>query len=128
MFGYFLLKTEIYMIIQIVILLFFSIILQEKVINLKYKLNILHIIQFFACLILFYSILILYNSIFYDAILLNYQIICDNLSFFFLIYIIINKFYMYFIFLKLLWLRKYKSFWIYNIIIIICCWNVNNCF
>lgn len=83
MFGYFLLKTEIYMIIQIIILLFFSIILQEKVINLKYKLNILNIVQFFACLILFYSIIILYNSIFYDAILLNYQIICDNLSFFF---------------------------------------------
>lgn len=82
MFGYFLLSTEIYIVIQVIFLLFFSIILQENILNLKYKFNVLYLVQFFSCLILLYAMLVLYNIMTYEAILLNYQIICDNLSFF----------------------------------------------
>jgi len=82
MFGYFLLSTEIYIIIQVIFLLFFSIVLQENILNLKYKFNILNLVQFFTCLILFYAMIILYKIINYEAILLNYQLICDNLGFF----------------------------------------------
>jgi len=83
MFGYFLLSTEIYIITQVIFLIFFSIILQENILSLKYKFNILNLVQFFVCLSLLYAILILYKIMNYEAILLNYQLICDNLSFFF---------------------------------------------
>lgn len=83
MFGYFLLSTEIYIITQVIFLIFFSIILQENILSLKYKFNILNLVQFFVCLTLLYATLILYKIMTYEAILLNYQLICDNLSFFF---------------------------------------------
>lgn len=83
MFGYFLLSAEIYIIIQVIFLLFFSIILQENILNLKYKFNVLNLVQYFSCLTLLYAIIVLYKTINYEAILLNYQLICDNLSFFF---------------------------------------------
>lgn len=82
MFGYTLLSTEIYIIIQVIFLLFFGIILQENILNLKYKFNVLKTMQFFSCLVLIYSILVLYKTMDYEAILLNYQLINDNLSFF----------------------------------------------
>jgi len=83
MFGYFLLSAEIYIIINIIFLLFFCIILQENILNLKYKYDILNIVQIFSCLILFFGLIILYKGMYYEAILVNYQIICDNISFFF---------------------------------------------
>lgn len=92
MFGYFLLSTEIYIIIQVIFLLFFSVILQENILNLKYKFNILNLVQFFSCLILFYAMIILYKTINYEAILLNYQLICDNLSFFFKFAVLLTSF------------------------------------
>ena len=92
MFGYFLLSTEIYIIIQVIFLLFFSVILQENILNLKFKFNILNLVQFFSCLILFYAMLILYKTINYEAILLNYQLICDNLSFFFKFTVLLTSF------------------------------------
>lgn len=82
MFGYFLLSTEIYIIIQVIFLLFFGIILQENILNLKYKFNVLKTMQFFTCLVLIYSMFVLYKTMDYEAILLNYQLINDNLSFF----------------------------------------------
>lgn len=92
MFGYFLLSTEIYIIIQVIFLLFFSVILQENILNLKYKFNILNLVQFFSCLILIYSMIILYKIVNYEAILLNYQLICDNLSFFFKFAVLLTSF------------------------------------
>jgi hypothetical protein len=92
MFGYFLLSTEIYIVIQITFLLFFSVIVQEEILNLKFKFNILNLIQFFSCLVLFYSLIILYQTMFYEAILLNYQLICDNLSFFFKFIVLLTSF------------------------------------
>ena len=44
MFSYFLLSTEIFIIVHIIFLLFFSVILQEKILNLKYKFNILNMV------------------------------------------------------------------------------------
>ena len=93
MFGYFLLSTEIYIIIQVIFLLFFSIILQENILNLKYKFNVLNLVQFFTCLILLYSMFILYKIMNYEAILLNYQLICDNLSFFFKFIVLLISFF-----------------------------------
>ena len=92
MFGYFLLSTEIYIIIQIIYLLFFGVIFQENLISLKYKLNILHLILFFSCLTLFYAMIILYKTINYEAIILNYQLINDNLSFFFKFIVLLISF------------------------------------
>jgi NADH:ubiquinone oxidoreductase subunit 2 (subunit N) len=92
MFGYFLLSTEIYIVIQITFLLFFSVILQEEILNLKFKFNILNLIQFFSCLTLFYALIILYQTMYYEAILLNYQLICDNLSFFFKFIVLLTSF------------------------------------
>ena len=92
MFGYFLLSTEVYIIIQIIYLLFFGVIFQENIISLKYKLNILHTILFFSCLTLFYAMIILYKTINYEAILLNYQLINDNLSFFFKFIVLLTSF------------------------------------
>ena len=84
MFGYFLLSTEIYIIVHIIFLLFFSVILQEKILNLRYKFNILNMVQLFGSLILFFAMIVLsYTTMHFEGILLNYQIICDNLSFFF---------------------------------------------
>ena len=91
-FGYFLLSTEVYIIIQIIYLLFFGVIFQENIISLKYKLNILHTILFFSCLTLFYAMIILYKTINYEAILLNYQLINDNLSFFFKFIVLLTSF------------------------------------
>ncbi len=92
MFGYFLLSVEIYIIIQVIFLLFFSIILQENILNLRYKFNILNTVQYFSCIILLYAIVVLYNIINYEAILLNYQLICDNLSFFFKFIVLLMSF------------------------------------
>jgi NADH:ubiquinone oxidoreductase subunit 2 (subunit N) len=92
MFGYFLLSAEIYIIIQVIFLLFFSIILQENILNLKYKFNVLNLVQFFSCMILLYAIIVLYKTINYEAILLNYQLICDNLSFFFKFIVLLISF------------------------------------
>lgn len=92
MFGYFLLSTEIYIVIQVIFLLFFSILLQEYILNLKYKFNVLNLVQFFSCLILLYSLLIGYNILNYEAILLNYQLICDNLSFFLKFIVLLTSF------------------------------------
>lgn len=92
MFGYFLLSTEIYIMIQIIFLLFFCVILQEEILNLKFKFNVLNLVQFFGCLTLFYALIILYKTMYYEAILLNYQLICDNLSFFFKFIVLFTSF------------------------------------
>lgn len=92
MFGYFLLSPEIYIVIQILFLLFCGVILEENMLNLRYKLNIMYFIQVFSCLVLFFSMIILYNIMYYEAILLNYQMICDNLSFFFKFVVLLTSF------------------------------------
>ena len=83
MFGYFLLSTEIYIIIQILFLLFCGVILQEKLLYLKYKFNVMYFMLIFSCFILFNSLRILYDEMYYEAILLNYQLVADNITFFF---------------------------------------------
>jgi NADH-quinone oxidoreductase subunit N len=94
MFGYFLLSTEIYIIVHIIFLLFFSVILQEKILNLKYKFNILNMVQLFGSLILFFAMIVLsYTTMHFEGILLNYQIICDNLSFFFKFIVLLTSFF-----------------------------------
>ena len=91
MFGYFLLSTEIYIIIQILCLLFCGVILQEKLLNLRYKFNVMYFMLIFSSLVLVNAIIILYETMYYEAILLNYQIICDNLSFFFKFIILLTS-------------------------------------
>ena len=82
MFGFFLIYSDIYIFICVLILLSFSVILNENILKYKYKFRMFKWVNLFSCLGLFYSLIILWNSIYYEGLLLNYQLICDNLSFF----------------------------------------------
>ena len=88
MFGYFLLSTEVYIVIQVIFLLFCGVILQENILNLKYKFNIMYMMHGFTCLVLFYAMIILYNTMYYEAILLNF----DFLSIFFKFVLLLTSF------------------------------------
>ncbi len=94
MFGFFLLSTEIFIIVSIIFLLLFSVILQEKILNLIYKFNLLNMVQLFGSLILFFAMIVLsYTTMHCEGILLNYQIICDNLAFFFKFLVLLTSFF-----------------------------------
>jgi NADH-quinone oxidoreductase subunit N len=82
MFGYFSLNTEIFLCIGVLFILLISVILQEKLIKFHYKLNLNKIVNNFTILILLLSGLILFHNMHYEAILINYQIICDKLGYF----------------------------------------------
>lgn len=76
------LYADIYICICILILLGFSVILNENILKYKYKFHVFKWVNFFSCFGLFYALLILFESMYYEGLLLNYQLICDNLSFF----------------------------------------------
>ena len=82
MFGFFSISTEIFLVLQVLFLLILSVILNEKILLLKYKYNILNFLLLFTILLFFYSIVILTSSFYYESILLNYQLIMDSLSFY----------------------------------------------
>jgi len=92
MFGYFSLSAEIFICLQVLYILAISVILNEKILILKYKFNIVKWVSLFSILTLFYAILVLWNTFYYEAILLNYQIISDNLSFFFKFFVLFMSF------------------------------------
>lgn len=89
MFGFFLILSEIYILISVLILLSFSVILNENIIKNKYKFRIFKWVNLLSCLSLFYSLFILCNSVYYEGLLLNYQLVCDKLGFFIKFLIII---------------------------------------
>ncbi len=89
MIGILLLYPDIYICICTLLLLIFSVILNEKLLKNKYKFNILKWTGSFSLYILIYSGLILWNSIYYEALLLNLQFICDQLTFFSKVFVLI---------------------------------------
>lgn len=82
LFGFLLLYADIYICICILILLGFSVILNESILKHKYKFHIFKWVNLFSCFSLVYALFVLWESMYYEGILLNYQLICDNLGFF----------------------------------------------
>lgn len=83
MFGYIIgLSLEIFLVLQVLFMLILGVILNNKLILLKYKYNIIRLIVSLLMLILFYAYIILCSSVFVNALLLNYQLIVDNYSYF----------------------------------------------
>jgi NADH:ubiquinone oxidoreductase subunit 2 (subunit N) len=83
MFGYIIgLPLEIFLVLQILFILILSVILNNKIILIKYKYNIIELVVSFVFLILLYNLIILSFSIYIDSLLLNFQLIIDNYSYF----------------------------------------------
>lgn len=92
MFSYFGLSTEIFICLQVLYVLVIGVILNEKILRLKYKFNIVKWMSLFSILVLFYAMIVLWNTFYYEALLLNYQLITDNLSFFFKFFVLFMSF------------------------------------
>lgn len=99
MFGYLSFSVEIFICIQVLYLLVLSVVLNEQVLQLKYKFNIVIFITVLSILMLFYSIIILLNIFFYEAILVNYQMIADLLSDFSKFFVLLMSFFCFVIFM-----------------------------
>jgi NADH-quinone oxidoreductase subunit N len=83
MYSFLNLSVEIFICLQVLFLLVIGVCLNEYILQLKYKYNVITLISLYSILVVFYAILILFNTFHYEAILLNYQIIMDNFTFFF---------------------------------------------
>lgn len=88
MWGFFCINTEIFLCLQVLYLLTISVAINEKILKLKYRFNIIKWVCNFSCLVLIYSLFVLIKSHLYAANILNFQINTDNFTFFFKIVII----------------------------------------
>ncbi len=93
MFGFLPLSAEIFIGLQVLYLLIVGVILNEKKINFKYKLNITRWMNSFSILVLFLALIILCKTTYFEAYAVNYQVIIDNLSFFLKFFIILMSFF-----------------------------------
>jgi len=83
MIHFLVLNCEIYILLHLLKLLIIGVIVQSSLIELKYRILIFRIIINFSCLILGFGMFIIYKGFTYEAILLNYSIVCDHFSFYF---------------------------------------------
>ncbi len=92
MFGFLSLSVEFFLIMQVLFILILAVIINEKILLLKYKYNIINYVILITCLIICYSFLVLWYSFYYEALLLNYQLVVDSLSFFLKFFILFMTF------------------------------------
>ena len=83
MLSFFMLHIELYLVLQICFLVILGVILREIKFMNKFKFDVTHLIYIYICLILFGCLIILWFSLFFEAVLFNYQLVLDQLSFFF---------------------------------------------
>jgi NADH-quinone oxidoreductase subunit N len=93
MFGILPISAEIFICFQVLYLLLVGVILNEKKINEKYKFNVSKWIGSFSSLALFFAIIILCNTIHFEAYTINYQVTIDNLAFFLKFFVILMSFF-----------------------------------
>ena len=118
MLNFLLLYPDIYICICVLLLLIFCVILNEKLLKLKYKLNTLKFANFFCCLILFYAIFILWETIWYEGYVLNFQFFINKFSFFNKFLVLILSFFCLISSLKYLIFEKIKYFEYYILIML----------
>jgi proton-translocating NADH-quinone oxidoreductase chain N len=92
MINFLALNCEIYILVHVLKILIIGVIIQSKLLDLKYKIFIYKVIINFSCLILFFSLIITSKSLFFEALLLNYQITQDYFTFFFKFMILLTSF------------------------------------
>lgn len=106
MFGFLPLSAEIFISFQVLYLLVVGVILSEKKIKNQYKLNISEWINSFSSLILFLSLIILYNTNYFEGYIINYQVMVDSLGFFLKFIVILMSF---FCFIAISGFDKYEN-------------------
>ena len=81
--GFLYLNIEIFLGLQVFFLLILGVVLHEIKFMQMYKFNVITLILSFSTLLIWLSFVILWFSFYENVILLNYQLIIDDLTFFF---------------------------------------------
>lgn len=117
MFGYIIgIALEIFLVLQILFILILGVILNNKIILIKYKYNIMKWIVSLSVLIIKFSLIILLFTIWTDSYLLNFQLIVDSYSYFIKLFLL---FMIYLCLILSLNYNKYAKIKVYEYILLV---------